>query len=181
MEITKESPKYLELNPTTKGEKTMKLKLMILTLVMIVITGVTIQAASYKYDELGRLTNAYYSSGQMLTYVYDAGGNIESVTLGTYTDTTAPTVPTGLTALEVTSQSLVLRWTPSTDDVAVQGYEIYQDGVLVCTTAATQIEFTGLSSETTYSYTIKAYDEAGNTTVESSALNVTTLQLIIGF
>lgn len=45
-------------------------------------------------------------------------------------DTTAPSVPTGLAATAVSSGQINLTWTASTDNVGVQGYRIYRNGVL---------------------------------------------------
>ncbi|NLD47974.1 MAG: hypothetical protein GX660_12395, partial [Clostridiaceae bacterium] len=39
----------------------------------------TISAATYKYDDLGRLIEVTYNSGKKITYTYDAAGNILTV------------------------------------------------------------------------------------------------------
>ncbi|MEN6324897.1 MAG: Ig-like domain-containing protein, partial [Syntrophomonas sp.] len=48
---------------------------MVLMLVMIAF-AVPVSAATYTYDNLGRLTSATNSSGASCTYTYDAGGNL---------------------------------------------------------------------------------------------------------
>jgi hypothetical protein len=83
-------------------------------------------------------------------------------------DTTPPSVPTGLGATVVSSTEIDLAWSPSTDDVAVAGYRIYRDGVLVHTTPATAFADTGLAGSTTYAYAIAAFDYANNASAQSA-------------
>lgn len=117
----------------------------------------------------------------------DAAGNVSSasstlsVTTTASTDTQAPTVPTGLASSSLTSSSFTLSWTASTDNVAVTGYEVYQDGTLLGTVTTTNYSVTGLTASTTYSYTVKAKDAAGNISSASTALSVTTPAVTITY
>ena len=92
----------------------------------------------------------------------------------TPTDTTAPTAPTGLATTAVTSTSVALKWTASTDAVGVTGYDIYRGSTLIGSSATTSYTATGLTASTAYSFTVKAKDAAGNVSAASSALSVTT-------
>jgi chitodextrinase len=89
-------------------------------------------------------------------------------------DTTAPTPPTGLLADATTAGRINLSWTSSTDDVGVAGYKVFRDGAQIGT--ATTTSFSDLSPQpaTTYSYTVAAYDAAGNTSAASDPASVTT-------
>ena len=89
-------------------------------------------------------------------------------------DTTAPTVPSGLTATAPTSSQVNLSWTASTDTVGVTGYRVFRNGTQVGTSATPSYQNTGLSGSTTYSYTVAAYDAAGNVSAQSAAASVTT-------
>jgi hypothetical protein len=89
-------------------------------------------------------------------------------------DTTAPSVPTGLTSTAKTSTSVTLGWTASTDDVAVTGYDVYRGATKVGSSATTSYTDTGLTASTAYSYTVRAKDAAGNVSAASAALAVTT-------
>ncbi|QMV42547.1 alpha-amylase family glycosyl hydrolase [Cohnella cholangitidis] len=89
-------------------------------------------------------------------------------------DTTKPTAPTNLTASAKTENSVTLTWSVSTDNVGVTGYEIYRDDVKVGTSASATYKDVGLTAETAYTYTVKAYDAAGNKSDASSALQATT-------
>ena len=65
------------------------------------------------------------------------------------TDTTAPSVPTGLTAGTTTTTSVPLSWTASTDNAGgsgVAGYEVYRGSTLVGTTTSTSYTVTGLTA-----------------------------------
>src|SRR5205823_4809336 len=93
----------------------------------------------------------------------------------TSADTTAPTAPSGLAASAVTSTSLTLAWTASTDNVGVASYKVYRNGTLVAFPGGTSASITGLSASTPYSFTVSALDAAGNVSGLSAALSVTTL------
>jgi endonuclease I/chitodextrinase len=90
-------------------------------------------------------------------------------------DTTAPSVPTGLAASNITTSSVVLTWNASTDDVAVTAYEIFRNGVSVGTTGNLTFTVSGLTPATLYSFTVTAKDPANNSSAQSAALQVTTL------
>jgi YD repeat-containing protein len=54
-------------------------RIMALILVMIAF-AIPVSAATYTYDNLGRLTSATTNSGASCTYTYDVGGNLLSGT-----------------------------------------------------------------------------------------------------
>jgi len=43
-------------------------------------------------------------------------------------DTTAPTVPTGVTAAAQSPSSILVSWTASTDATGISGYRVFRDG-----------------------------------------------------
>lgn len=90
-------------------------------------------------------------------------------------DTIAPSVPSGLTALQVFDNQINLVWTPSTDNVAVAGYEVYRNGNKIVTVGSAKFNDTGLVPLTKYAYQVVAFDTAGNRSALSSILYVTTL------
>src|SRR5690348_10027242 len=99
------------------------------------------------------------------------------------TDTQPPTTPTGLTATTVGSTSVSLSWNASTDNVGVAGYTVYRNGTVVGATGATTTSFVDstASPTTSYSYTVDAFDAAGNHSAQSSPLPVTTGAASIAF
>src|SRR5262245_49991816 len=95
----------------------------------------------------------------------------------TASDTFAPTVPTGLTATAVSCTHVNLSWIASTDkgNSGIAGYRIFRNGMQIATTALTSYANTGFVSPLkSYSYTVAAYDNAGNTSAQSTAASVTT-------
>jgi len=112
----------------------------------------------------------------------DAAGNLSAASAAvsattktaTTTDTTAPSAPTGLTAGTTTTSTVPLSWTASTDNVAVTGYDVYNGATLVASTTGTSYTVTGLAAGTTYSFTVKAKDAAGNVSAASAAASATT-------
>ena len=111
---------------------------------------------------------------------YDAAGNYSnastalSVTTNSAPDTTPPSAPTNLTSPSKTTTSVSLSWSASTDNTGVTGYKIYKDGIEVGTAVGTTYTVSGLTASTAYSFTVKAYDAAGNYSNASTALSVTT-------
>ncbi len=90
------------------------------------------------------------------------------------TDTTAPTVPSNLVATSITSSTVSLSWSASTDNVGVVGYQIFKNGVFLGTTTGTTFTATSLVAGTTYSFSVKAYDAVPNYSSASTSLSVTT-------
>ena len=90
------------------------------------------------------------------------------------TDTIAPTAPT-LSASGTTSTTTNLSWSGATDAVGVTGYDVYQGTSLVGSTGSTTYTVTSLTPSTTYSFTVKAKDAAGNVSTASNTATVTTL------
>ena len=67
-----------------------------------------------------------------------------------------------------------LSWSASTDNVGVAGYRVFRNGTEVGTTATTGLIDDTAAPDTTYSYTVVAYDVGGNTSPASSPAAVTT-------
>jgi chitinase len=93
---------------------------------------------------------------------------------GSGPDTTPPSVPTGLRSTGVTSSSVSLAWTASTDNVGVTGYDVYRGTTRVSTVTGASATVGGLAANTTYSFSVAARDAAGNVSARSAALSVTT-------
>jgi len=117
----------------------------------------------------------------------DAAGNISpaSNTVNVITlsppDTQAPTAPTNLVASNITTTTVDLSWTASTDNVGVVGYDVYQGVSLLGTVTGTAASVTGLTASTSYTFSVKAKDAAGNISPASNTVNVTTLASTITY
>ncbi|QRN99389.1 DNRLRE domain-containing protein [Archangium violaceum] len=117
-----------------------------------------------KYTTLNSSENA--SNPPQLEITADGGGGGG--------DTQAPSVPTNLKATVVSSSQLDLSWSASTDNVGVTGYELYRNGAFLKNVSGTSASDTGLAASTTYSYSVKARDAAGNVSSASSTVSATT-------
>ncbi len=108
----------------------------------------------------------------------DPSGNAatDTVTVTVPADTTAPSKPTNLTASGVTKDSVQLGWDAATDDRGdVAGYRVVQDGTVVPgTVTGTSTTVSGLTPGTSYSFTVRAVDAAGNVGDDSAPVSVTT-------
>ncbi|WP_158976788.1 fibronectin type III domain-containing protein [Cellulophaga sp. L1A9] len=101
-----------------------------------------------------------------------------SVSTLALTDTEVPTVPSGLVADNITTTGVNLNWTAATDNIGVVDYEIFQDGVSIGLSGGnTTFAVNGLTTETTYNFTISALDAAANTSGQSNGISVSTLAL----
>ncbi|GAB3931362.1 discoidin domain-containing protein [Kribbella albertanoniae] len=89
-------------------------------------------------------------------------------------DTEAPTVPAGLTSTGVTSSSVALSWSASSDNIGVSGYDVLRNGVAVATATSTSYTDVGLTADTSYSYSVRARDLAGNVSGTSTAITART-------
>ncbi len=104
-----------------------------------------------------------------------------TLSVTTLPDTQPPTVPTGLTASNVTSSSATLTWNTSADlpnpgGTGVGGYYVFRNGTQIATvTSGTSYTDSTLASATTYSYQVSAFDEVTppNVSALSTAISVT--------
>lgn len=85
-------------------------------------------------------------------------------------DTEAPTAPSNVTMTPTCQTTGTISWSASTDNVAVTGYKIYKNGVELYDVPATPRNkaVTGLVANTSYNWTMKAYDAASNLSAVSN-------------
>jgi len=89
-----------------------------------------------------------------------------------FMDTEAPTSPASLTVSNVTTNSIDLDWSASTDNIAVVAYNIYLDNVFFASTDEMTLSssLTGLTQFTFYRFGVSSLDAAGNESdIKSSA------------
>jgi uncharacterized repeat protein (TIGR03806 family) len=93
-------------------------------------------------------------------------------------DTTAPTIPSGVTANAQSATSILVSWTASTDASGIGGYRVFRDGgaTPIATVQTTSYTDTGLTAATAYGYTVAAFDIAtpANVSAASVAASATT-------
>jgi endoglucanase len=153
-------------------------------------SATAVEAAAYQEWQ----PNTYYAAGTRVSYGgkdYECWQSHTSLTgweppntsalwillgdgSGGGTDTTAPSAPAGLRTTGTTSSSVSLAWNTSTDNVGVTGYVVFRDGVQVATPTGTTYTVGSLAASTSYTFTVRAKDAAGNESAVSNSLTATT-------
>jgi len=108
----------------------------------------------------------------VLTAVLIAAGAVPAYAA---TDTEPPSAPGPITVAEITTTSVLLTWTPATDNVGVDRYEVSQfftDVVVLHRTTATGLRLTGLRPSRAYAFGVRAVDAAGNSSPSSRTLRL---------
>lgn len=93
----------------------------------------------------------------------------------TQQDSNPPTAPANLVVTGSTRNYVSLAWDESTDDVGLDHYEIFVNGVKSYVTSETEYTVYGLESGKTYNFTIKAADIAGNKSAPSNQVTAQAL------
>jgi chitodextrinase len=112
---------------------------------------------------------------------YDAAQNFSDQSApGTITilvDNAPPSIPTNLSAQQVSATGVNLSWATSTDGIGVAGYQVYRNGIQIASAAGPSYADGGLSTGVTYTYAVAAYDAAGNISELSPTVQVNTQPL----
>jgi hypothetical protein len=103
----------------------------------------------------------YYADDLSLTGPGGSGGGGGS----------APAAPAGLAVTGTTASSVSLSWTAPSGTVT--GYHVYENGAQAASVTATSATVTGLAAASTYSFTVTAYNSAGESAA-SGAVQATT-------
>jgi hypothetical protein len=103
--------------------------------------------------------------------------NLNSIRLQLAADSQAPSAPANLGAAAASSSQIDLSWSPATDAVGVAGYRIYRNGTQIASLQGTAYSNAGLSPATNYSYSVEAFDAAGNVSARSNTASATTRSL----
>jgi len=154
----------------------------------VAITATLVGAGSVTWTSTGGsisgtgLSVTYLAPGGAGSYTVTATSTLDGATSDSSTitvvippaDSTAPSTPTNLTAAAISSSQINLSWSASTDNIGVAGYKIFRNGAQVGTAPLLSYSDTGLAAATPYSYTVSAYDAAGNESGQSSPANATT-------
>ncbi len=88
-------------------------------------------------------------------------------------DSGAPTAPAGLNGTAAQT-SATLSWSPSTDDIGVTGYDVFQDGVQVQSVTGTTASISGLTAGRDYKFKVRAKDASGKLSGFSQEITLTT-------
>jgi len=115
---------------------------------------------------------------------YDARpnyGGYSNIASATTADTSPPSAPATLSANAVSGTQIDLSWPAATDNVAVSGYLVERCSGVGCAnfaqiagTGSTSYSATGLSSSTSYTFRVRAYDAVPNYGSYSPVASATT-------
>ncbi len=89
-------------------------------------------------------------------------------------DTQAPSTPQNVRGSASSGSQITLSWNASSDNTGVAGYNIYRNGSFAGTVGSVSFTDSNLSAGVNYSYSVKAYDSAGNYSAMSSSASVST-------
>jgi chitodextrinase len=126
-------------------------------------------------------TDTTATQGNTYSYAVDAfdgAGNHSALSAPaavTLPDTIAPSTPTGLSASVASYAEANLTWNAAGDNVGVAGYTVYRGGVALASIPGTSLAYsdTSVQLSTTYSYTVDAFDQAGNHSAISTVASIT--------
>jgi fibronectin type 3 domain-containing protein len=148
------------------------------------VAGYDISREGTKIATVSGMTLSYADTGlaDATSYRYtvdafDAEGNTSGQSgsvSATTADVTPPSIPTGPTAKAVGGHEIDLSWNGSTDNVGVTGYTIYRGGSVLTTVVGTSYADKSVSDATMYTYTVDAFDAAGNHSDQSASASATT-------
>ncbi len=138
-------------------------------------------SSQVNYNDSSLAANTTYS---YQLQAFDAAGNLSALSAPTTVttllveDTTPPSVPANLQGMAVENQQIQLTWSPSADNVAVAGYEIFRGSSPTSLTqyaVSTNTWFTdsSITANTTYYYAVEAFDPSGNYSAQSNGVSVT--------
>ncbi len=142
------------------------------TWIRVGTTGANV--VTYTNSALNPSTTYSYYVRSYNTAGFSAASSATAAVTPACADTQAPTVPTNFAGAAISSTQINLSWTASTDNVSVSGYRLSRNGTLIITTPSTSYQDTGLAANTTYNYSVVAYDPSGN--ISSAAIASATTQ-----
>jgi fibronectin type 3 domain-containing protein len=137
----------------------------------------TLAKGATSYQDLAVVNGSTYSYA---LDAFDTNGNTSApgaVATGAPVDKTPPAAPTGLSAT-AGERTATVNWAANTEpDLA--GYKVFRNGGLVGTVPAGTLTFTlgGLTNGTTYTFTLRAFDQNGNTSPLSTGVTATPVDL----
>ncbi len=89
-----------------------------------------------------------------------------------FKDTVAPTTPQNLKTSLISKTAVKLSWSPSTDNVGVSNYIIYQNNSVFKSVSTTTETINNIVPNTVYTFKVKAKDAAGNESGFSNEVTV---------
>lgn len=151
------------------------------------ITGATTTTINQGVGDVSLVTFKSVTPSATTTYTLtakNAGGSTTAqvtVTVGGGTVTQPPTTPSLSSVTAKSPTDVVLAWTASTSSAGIANYQITRNGSALTSVSGTTLSYadTSVSPNTSYTYSIKVVDTAGNTSAASNSLTATTPPLTV--
>lgn len=113
-----------------------------------------------------------YAPGQII-FIGGGGSPTTPAKIPDATPPSAPSAPSGLSAIVASSTEIDLSWTASAGAAPIAYYNIVRNSLRIATTSNTAFADTALSASTTYLYAINAVNTLGATSASSTATAAT--------
>jgi fibronectin type 3 domain-containing protein len=143
-------------------------------------TYVATVSANHYYDptvKAGLTRTYYYAVRAVKAGRKSAFSTTAKAVPGLAADTMAPSAPV-VTGQALHTSKVTLSWQPAVDNYAVTGYKVFRDGLQIANLAAVFNSWMddAVKPDAAYSYTVKAFDGAGNLSSASSPVMIRTSQ-----
>ena len=138
----------------------------------IEIASVAANVTSFQNTDLTALTSYSYRVRAYKESSHYAFSKIASAT--TSRSIVPPSVPKGVVASAISSSQINLTWNSEAVDSRAAGYNVYQYGERIGSTAGTSYTIKRLTPNTQYCYSVVAFDNAGNSSFQSDIACATT-------
>jgi hypothetical protein len=136
------------------------------------IASVAANVTSYQNTDLTALTSYSYrvrAYKESSNYAYS-----KTASATTSRSTVPPMIPKGLVANAVSSSQINLSWNSEAVDYGAAGFNVYQYGERIGSTAGTSFTIKRLAPNTQYCYSVQSFDKAGNSSYQSDVACATT-------
>lgn len=146
------------------------------------VSGATTISIDNGVGDVSTKSSITTSPSQTTTYTLTASSaagvstSVVKVTVTAASDTQPPSVPSIVSVMAKSASEVDLAWAASTDNVGVAGYQILRNGSLLSFVGGATLSYsdTSVTQNSTYTYTVKAYDAAGNYSAPSNGVRVST-------
>ena len=134
------------------------------------LSGDNVQTVTFNNAPASKFNVLILTKDKNTGYVFSPDNNWNILTNATE-DTEAPSVPTNLTLVNKTSNTVRLRWT-APEETDVLGYKVYRNGAYIGTTYTASYVDRNVPSTGEYTYQVLAFDVSKNESDKSAGLNV---------
>lgn len=134
-------------------------------------------STEYEYKEIKFQTPADMSWLQVKLYNPGSSGSVwlDGLELKlAQTEAEPPTAPEQVRVIRMDDSTVTLEWDAASDNVGVEAYEVYRNGVWLGSTPDTTYAVSELTGNTPYSFTVRSKDPSWNLSEHSTPVHVIT-------